>query len=746
MNSRIRRGSAMLWHRFYWLRFRLLSWTTRYSGAVTVVAVMLLAATTGILAPRLQVFLEPHFAEGNALADLRVLLVTLGGALVGATAIGFSVVVFAVQINFARMPYGLFHKLSSDHRLLSAFFGTFVLAIGVAALSIVVQESRLGTTVLAATWASVLILLLFHYAYQRALFLIDPSEQIRLLVEGARREMRAWARRARRAAPLLAYPSRGGDVSTAGATHDLPRVLYFQLNPGWTNESRRLMTYAVALAQRYAEGGDREVARIALNAVVEVNRAYVEAKGKSFFSHSIIDHPLSTDGFINESLEHLRQTMSIEVSRGDEPAMSDTLRAMTGLVHVYLSIDYSNEHANKTHALIAAGYLAAAAESVVPHAMPDVLMEGVRLMSQSAQLFLGQGRPNDMVTLIEKIARLGCTGIARENYRPVTMIAMGELADLTVRSLMTRSGDIRVAARELKKYASFIGKAFLRIPDGPVQGIHGSFLGPYYSTTSITALASRLAALAAAVEKADAADESAAAVVRNIDRWADDLNQTEKELLLEAIERRSNFTFDAIHWIASVTTTLLRMSNAPACDPRTTGTARESALSLISVLSWIPTDKETVSFVETYGVSEVLFEAAITAAGCDSESLLMSMRALLLDWACTAGSDDTGWPILNSGMCGLACVALWRDEVDPSGEIKAEIVKRLSKANTPNEERRSRSARDLREMATTLRWEDHLGSSIASAMTQVDVVRLRALLAEIAELLSPSGTGKTTPS
>ena len=64
---------------------------------------------------------------------LRNLLATTGGALVGATAIGFSVVMIAVQLNFARMPHGLFRKLSSDIRLLGTFAATFLLAIGVSA-------------------------------------------------------------------------------------------------------------------------------------------------------------------------------------------------------------------------------------------------------------------------------------------------------------------------------------------------------------------------------------------------------------------------------------------------------------------------------------------------------------------------------------------------------------------------------------------------------------------------------------
>jgi len=60
-------------------------------------------------------------------------------------------------------------------------------------------------------------------------------------------------------------------------------------------------------------------------------------------------------------------------------------------------------------------YLAAAVESVVPHKMPDVLMEGVRLKGRSAQLFLTAAGANDIVTLADKMALIGCASLAPED-------------------------------------------------------------------------------------------------------------------------------------------------------------------------------------------------------------------------------------------------------------------------------------------------------------------------------------------
>src|SRR5262245_46698575 len=146
----------------------------------------------------------------------------------------------------------------------------------------------------------------------------------------------------------------------------MPRALYFRANSHWTVASRQAVTHAVSFARRYAEQGDYEVADLALTAVTAINAAYVRAKGKTFFTAQLLfDNPLTTDGFINDTLEDLRQNVRVGVTRGDERQIEQNLKALAALVEIYVAIDYSSEHeTSKTHANLAASYLAAAVESV----------------------------------------------------------------------------------------------------------------------------------------------------------------------------------------------------------------------------------------------------------------------------------------------------------------------------------------------------------------------------------------------
>lgn len=211
-----------------------------------------------------------------------------------------------------------------------------------------------------------------------------------MVVRQTQRELRAWARRAKRAAPLLSEGSHPTQTNPYSSRHDLARTAYFQINRGWTEGARQGVRYAVSFARRYAEQGDHEVSAVAANAIVAINAAYIETKGQTFFANQLmLDNPLTSDGFINDTLEHLRQSARIGVTRGDKQQIEQTLRVMAELVRLYLAIDYAGPHASKTHAHLAVGYLTKEVERIVPHNMSDVLMEGTRQMGQFANMLLG---------------------------------------------------------------------------------------------------------------------------------------------------------------------------------------------------------------------------------------------------------------------------------------------------------------------------------------------------------------------
>ena len=220
-----------------------------------------------------------------------------------------------------------------------------------------------------------------------------------------------------------------------------------------------------------------------------------------------------------------------------------------------------------------------------------------------------------MKQYLKKIALIACTGTVNQNYRPVTQVAVKQLAKLTFKLLRSDTGEVRFALEEVRGDVKLIARMYLKIPDTPLSSIHSAALGPYYSGTSTDTLMSWLTDMANAVSDADADNDAAKRVISHISQWADNLYSTEKELLLLAIENKSHFTLDIIHWVVHITKLLLAITNADACSEHNREEIRRSALFLISVLSWVPDNEEAVRFVENYQMTESLFESAVDAKG-----------------------------------------------------------------------------------------------------------------------------------
>jgi hypothetical protein len=736
----VQRRIALLELQMIRLRFLLQNRSRRRGAAIVSILSLALIAVSFLAVPKLQSLTAPYL-EGEKFNVLRNLLATVGGALIGATAIGFSVVMIAVQLNFARMPHGLFRRLSSDFRLLASFAATFLLAIGVSILSLVPDASWCGIVLICALWQTVLILVLFLYGYRRSLDLINPTVQLHLVVATAERDLQRWSRTAKRMAPLLKTPAKDNTDAVGGSrsSHDLPLLTFFSLNSFWTNAAVQAVGHSISYARRYAEQGDYEVSDQALKAIILINASYVVAKGKTFFnSNPIFDIPEASDGFIGQTLEHLRRLAEVSTARGDEEAMRQVFRAFAALVDTYMAIDYATSHGgSKEHAQLAAGYLADAVEKALPRKIPDVIMEGVRHLGASAKRFLVVEEPNSIVPLVEKIAALSCLGALNTEFRPVTLTGIEQLADLTIYLLRVQKCDIGFSVGNLSTAVTQIAQIFLSVPDSPLNRVHSNYLAPYFALTKSGTLADNVTTLFNALIKAKSDDKVAKGVIRNVEKWSEDLHRSKKTLLLLALEKQSALAFDLLRWIAHVSKILAALATAPAVDEYRRGKLEQHASALISVISWIPDDKNTASLVESYSLTDLLFETAMDALIQGKDGFAKRSAEVFLDWAFKAGRHQTGWATLERSMLGLITVALWRDNPSLVNWLRVSIQERLGNELAPDQTLRDRAARGMRKEGASLRLREFQTDRMLDALSQIDPARVQGFLSEVANILSP---------
>lgn len=667
-------------------------------------------------------------------SDIQGLLLTIGGALIGATAIASSFVLFAIQVNIERLPYGLFRRLSSDRRLLGAFGASFLIAVIISSLSLVQDRDLVGLVILLAAWGGLVSLRLLLYAYRRSLQLVSPFDQLEMLREDSASELARWDRWVRWMTPILPKAANADDEGQTA--FDAPRLRILQANPRWSSTVSHSIRQAIAFARRAGEQGDREIAAAALSTVTGLNAGYVATKGRTFFStNPFFVHPFATDPIVNLTLEELRQLGRSAVLREDESQIELIFKTHVSLVQKYLAISYAGEFPSPVHASLAGGYLERAVKSVVPHGLADTLMEGERSLGKVAQLFLVQGHPTQAVSSIKEIGLIGLVGVAKADLRPVTMTAMEQLAEFTMRMLVTDSHDLHFLTGELRNSITDLAKLFLNVADVGLSSTHSTYLAPFYSPTSASGFLVRFRQLANEVSSADAANENAATAARNLDEWGDGLFQSQKELLLLAVEKRSHFVFDMTHWITDVSEALYVISQAPACPDHTRTELERHALWLVSTLSWIERDAETVVFLETWSFVQTLFDFGAMAQRREAVDLLDATRRILISWAFEGSQRQGGWSTLSKSLLALAALALLdTDQADQA--LLATVGARLAAGEAPEQNTRNEAADSVRAARDGL---DHAayGGRVENALAHADRPRTVTLLNSLADLLSP---------
>ncbi|MBS1145167.1 MAG: hypothetical protein H6R14_2573 [Proteobacteria bacterium] len=679
--------------------------------------------------------------DKDRLTAVETLLVTVGGSLIGATAIVSAMVVYALQVNVERMPHALFRRLSSDLRLMLAFVGTVLLACLIASLAMVVTQNEVVLPLFTALWSLILVLILFGYAYRRTLDLVNPSFQLNYIVKRAQQDLARWEKFADKALPAVAQPKAAED--RPGSTFDAPRLKLLLQFPQWTGSADESLFYAASLASHYASKGDFGVVNAAYSAILAIHASYLRAKGNTFVAaNGFMDSPLIGDSFISGTLESLRQTHREAITQGNERYMLANLQVLAKLAELYLRIDYGSSGTNKTHANLAAHYLAGAIKEVLPHNRPDILMQGVRLLSHHAQCCIAFGGPDHLPELTQRIAEIALVGIVREDHFPVTVCAMEELGKLSLALLTAmQKYDLRFPLHELRDDIHNVALLLIKnTKDSALGNRHSQALAGYYSAQS--GFLAMLEELANQLLQAEADNKHAQQIIRNIREWCDQLYLTQKDLLITAVEAQSPFVSDMVFWITHVTEILAALSAAPACNGHNRENLEKDATRLLCVLSWLPDDKDSVARLAPYQVHERLFECAMHLYGHGCFNVAKRAASLLLSWAFRAGRYQNGWGTLEHAMYCVAVLSL-RPELQAA--VSHDQIQEMMEKYPVPQEILDRTAQDIRSKAESP-FQSRMLPGIEHELSQEDPETLVSVLTRIANLLSPHTANDPVPS
>ena len=702
------------------------------------VIICLLLSSFLFLMPYKQSF-ELYFSNDNILSALRSLLGGIGAALIGATAIVFSLIVFSMQTNIERMPHGLFRKFGSDLLLLGSFLGSFVIATLVASMSLI-QNNKLSIyAIFLSVWGVIAVLILFLYAYQRALKLINPITQLTLMYNAVRRDLVKWDRLATRAQDIIV--NHDDDKSKIENPNekllDVKRFIFLKNNHGWEKTAVQAINYCISYAKRYAELGDYDVSDYSFDRIMYINATYCSVKRGTY----IEDNPLlnifdNSDAFINLSLEHLRQTMQTALARGDEKLAASTLRGMSGLYGVYLSIEYAGRSRSKHHAMLAAGYISSAVESVIPHNMADVMMEGIKLMGRNSVNALSYANASDIVGTIQKISIFSAVSLKNTVLQPVTLTAFSQFSDINIQLII--KGDINSGFTMdiLQKSISEAAIFFLHTEDTPINSRHSYILSPYYSVANDAGFISRIKEIVNYLVDNKIEAKSSRVIIKNVEKWAEKLYQSQKEVLLVAANKRSSFIYDLIPWNVMVCEVLLAISESQLCDEYHSEKLKRHSVWLIATFSWLPDEQEVVTFVNNGSFVDSIFEAAMMGLTRNSPDFYDMCKKILEGWVKKTAEHVSTRSGFEEAIKSLVALTVKEGTVDARNKLLEKIKDIISQIKSPSKELRELTARHLLSNAKDYRYRAGFYSSVDIFLSQCDTDSMVALFTKIAEILN----------
>lgn len=717
----------------------LTQWKNAHKRILIVGAIIFLLLSTFLFLMPYKHAFELYFSNDNILSVLRSLLGGIGAALIGATAIVFSLIVFSMQTNIERMPHGLFRKFGSDLLLLGSFLGSFVIAILVASMSLIPSNKLSMYAIFLSVWGVIAVLILFLYAYQRALKLINPITQLTLMYNAVHRDLVKLDRLATRAQDIMV--NHDDDKSKIESLNekvlDVKRIIFLKNNHGWETTAVQAINYCISYAKRYAELGDYDVSDYSFDRIMYINAKYCSVKRGTY----IEDNPLlnivdNSDAFINLSLEHLRQTMQTALARGDEKLASSTLRGMSGLYGVYLSIEYAGRTRSKHHAMLAAGYISSAVESVIPQNMADVMMEGIKLMGRNSVKALSYANASDIVGTIQKISMFSTISLKNTVLQPVTLTAFSQFSDINIQLIIKGDVNSGFTMDILQKSISEAAIVFLHTEDTPINSRHSYILSPYYSVANVTGFISRIKEIVNYLIDNKIEAESSKVIIRNVEKWADKLYQSQKEVLLVAANKRSSFIYDLIPWNVMVCEVLLALSESQLCDDYHSEKLKKHSIWLIATLSWIPEEQEVVTFVNNGSLVDSIFEAAMMGLSRNSPEFYDMCKKILEGWVKKTAQHVSTRSGFEDAIKSLVALTVKEGTVDSQNKLLEKLKDILSKIKSPSKELRELTARHLLRNTKDYRYRAGFYSSVDIFLSQCDTDSTVALFTKVAEILN----------
>lgn len=230
--------------------------------------------------------------------------------------------------------------------------------------------------------------------------------------------------------------------------------------------------------------------------------------------------------------------------------------------------------------------------------------------------------------------------------------------------------------------------------------------------------------------------KSSRVIIKNVEKWAEKLYQSQKEVLLVAANKRSSFIYDLIPWNVMVCEVLLAISESQLCDEYHSEKLKRHSVWLIATFSWLPDEQEVVTFVNNGSFVDSIFEAAMMGLTRNSPDFYDMCKKILEGWVKKTAEHVSTRSGFEEAIKSLVALTVKEGTVDARNKLLEKIKDIISQIKSPSKELRELTARHLLSNAKDYRYRAGFYSSVDIFLSQCDTDSMVALFTKIAEILN----------
>ncbi|ELB1500468.1 hypothetical protein QPP81_003653 [Vibrio alginolyticus] len=405
------------------------------------------------------------------------LLLTIGGALIGFTAIVFSLLLFSLQTNIQRLRYLDFHKFSTDKKIFTRLLFCFLIAITIAGSSLVKDQNISGQTLVIAVWLILLFIVLLYHSYKRALTLVNPIEQIHLILSYSSKQHNKWDKAIERA---LVINNRRSESEPLKEQSDIDGLRYAHVSA--YPEQKQIPINAVdslcVMAKTYADLNDINIAKTSLNSILQITRQYIEFRKNTFIdTDPFVTPDMSSELVFNNTFEQLRQLSAIAIASRNEQLIGFITETFARLATLFAHFNHIRNFQLQHQTSLAIQYLKSHIDLSMQLNNTDLMFNDAKVIGELGLNLIKSKSTENLEVVDTLLFNYGQHSLVKQDPAVIGAV-MDQYSRLTLFLLFSQSDTkmicekITNSIKELGKLNSFI-KKFQWLNLGYLSGYYG---------------------------------------------------------------------------------------------------------------------------------------------------------------------------------------------------------------------------------------------------------------------------------